>query len=110
MRQSYTAVIERNSEWTGAFATEPYEVSWASEAIFFVRLLEDSTFTAPTDLRVQLSPDGIHWCDEGTHLTLSPETELSWTRVAHFGGWLRLRGNLPPEQVVKVIVYLHLKE
>jgi len=39
MRQSHTAVIERNVEWTASFTTEPYETAWATEAIFFVRIL-----------------------------------------------------------------------
>ena len=40
MRQSHTAVLERNVVWAGSFETEPYEAAWASEAVFFVRTLE----------------------------------------------------------------------
>jgi len=110
MRQSHTAVVERNVEWTGLFFTEPYEASWATEGIFFVRQLDADRFSTPIPLRVQISPDGIHWCDEGTEFSLSPTAELSWTRVGHFGGWLRLWGELPADQTVRVIVYLQLKE
>ncbi len=39
MRESQTIVIARNEEWRGAFATEPCEVAWASEAVFFIRTL-----------------------------------------------------------------------
>lgn len=38
VRQSYTAVVERNRVWTGHYETEPYEAAWASEAIFFIPL------------------------------------------------------------------------
>jgi len=110
MRQSHTAVVERNVEWTGHFFTEPYETSWATEAIFFVRQLDADRFSTPIPLCVQISPDGIHWCDEGTEFPLTPNAELSWARVDHFGGWLRLRGELPTDQTVRVIVYLQLKE
>ena len=34
VRQSYTAVVERNKAWVGPFETEPYEAAWATEAIF----------------------------------------------------------------------------
>ena len=38
-RQVYTAVVERNVTWEGAFATEPYEAGWAAEALIFIRVL-----------------------------------------------------------------------
>ena len=37
---SVTATVTRNELWEGEAATEPYEASWATEAIFFVRSLE----------------------------------------------------------------------
>ena len=114
MRQSFTAVIERNVTWQGDFIAEPYETAWASEAIYFVRVLEAANMPAdaPTDLvaRVQLSPDGIHWCDEGTVVPLSTAPGLTFARVSHFGGWLRLVGKLPDGAQLTVIVYLTLKE
>lgn len=107
-RNSYTAVLERNTVWAHDFATEPYEGAWASEAVFFVRALADG---ASAEARVQISPDGIHWCDEGTRLTLPTVGDsLSFCRVAHFGGWLRLVGTIPAGQHATVIVYLTLKE
>ncbi|MBK9123608.1 MAG: hypothetical protein IPM16_10895 [Chloroflexi bacterium] len=107
-RTSYTAVLERNTVWEGSFATEPYEGAWASEAVFFVRTLAAG---AETTARVQISPDGIHWCDEGTLLTVPGEAEsLAFCRVSHFGGWLRLAGTIPAGQKATVIVYLCLKE
>ena len=39
--------------------------------------------------KVQISHDGIHWCDEGT---VSGEIRdgLNFVRVREFGNWLRL--------------------
>jgi len=110
MRQSYTAVIERNEVWQGSFATEPYEVAWAGEAIFFVRALAMEEINGSVSAQVQISPDGIHWCEEGSQLFLPAEPGLTFCRVSHFGGWLRLAGQLPDGVTMKVIVYLSLKE
>lgn len=109
MRESHTAIIERNIEWDGAIETEPYEVSWAGEAIFFVRLLE-AEGSQPIQLNVQISPDGIRWCDEGSALELNFSNDLTYVRVRHFGGWLRLKGHMVSGQRARAIVYLSLKE
>lgn len=122
MRQSFTAVVERNITWQGEFAVEPYEVAWATEAIYFVRVLDSANM--PTDVlaRVQISPDGVHWCDEGTTFYLPSASSsasssttpsspaLTFGKVSHFGGWLRLVGKLPDTAKLTVIVYLTLKE
>lgn len=112
MRQCLTAVVERNVTWEGDFATEPWEAAWASEAIFFVRVLEAPDEAEDLDLqaRVQISPDGLCWCDEGGQLELLPGEALGAVRVGHFGGWLRLAGRVPPGRPVRVIAYLNLKE
>jgi hypothetical protein len=110
MRQSHTVILERNTEWSGEFATEPCEVAWASEAIFFIRTLEAEGIRPATSARIQLSPDGIHWCDEGGALRLTTEPGLAYQRLSHFGGWLRLAGQLPLGAKLRVIVYLVLKE
>ena len=109
MRQSFTAVVERNVTWTGEFAVEPYEAAWAGEAIFFVRTLAGEG-DGPAAARVQISPDGIHWCDEGTTVDLPAADGLAFGKVHHFGGWLRLVGKLPDGLSRTVIVYLVLKE
>ena len=110
IRQSYTAVVERNRWWSKGFATEPYEAAWAGEAIFFIRALDASGVPAGSSARVQISPDGIRWCDEGSVVPLPVQTDgLTFGRVAHFGGWLRLAGELPPDAQLKVIVSLALK-
>ena len=111
MRESNTTVVERNVEWRGDFAVEPVECAWASEAIYFVRALSAGGMPPDAAARVQISPDGIHWCDEGTHIPLPTDTgDLTFVRVVHFGGWLRLVGNLPDNARLKVLVYLVLKE
>ena len=53
MRQSHTAVVERNQLWEGDFATEPYEVGWSHEAIFFVQILRAEE-TPIVSARVQI--------------------------------------------------------
>jgi hypothetical protein len=108
LRRSFTATVTRNELWEGEAATEPYEASWATEAIFFVRALEASGHAGRA--RIQISPDGIHWCDEGTLLPLPTAPGLTFCRIRHFGGWLRAVGNLPDGASLKVIVYLVLKE
>ncbi len=115
MRQSHTTVLERNTVWRGPFATEPYEVGWAREAVFFVRVLETDVLNQWPQAWVEISPDGIQWCREGETLMLPdgadlPEQDLSFCRVEHFGSWLRLAGELPPDTFMRVIVYLVLKE
>ena len=118
MRKSYTAAVERAHPWQGDFVTEPYEAGWASEALFFVRLTRSAGRAdgrAPdagvrVRARVQLSPDGMHWVDEGSAL---PELSQgsAFVRVREFGNWLRLAGTVsPPDRSVQAIVYLALKE
>jgi hypothetical protein len=110
MRESQTIVIARNEEWRGAFATEPCEAAWASEAVFFIRTLSASGAGAAQSAHVQISPDGMNWCDEGEVIRLPGEPGVSFCRVTHFGGWLRLAGELSPGVSVRVIAYLALKE
>ncbi len=108
-RQVYTAVVERNVTWAGAFATEPYEAGWASEALIFIRILKGDI--AQQNAAVQISPDGIHWLDAGTQIPLPEQTDgLTSVRVTHFGNWLRLVGELPPGQTCTVMVYFVLKD
>ena len=108
LRRSFTATVTRNELWEGKAATEPYEASWATEAVFFVRALEASGDAGRA--RVQISPDGIHWCDEGTTFALpSTADEVTFGRVSHFGGYLRLAAEFSPRASCKVIVALALK-
>lgn len=108
MRQSQTAVLERNTTLTGEFATEPYEAAWAGEARWFVQVLERSAEDAELTLTTQVSPDGLTWCDEGgAHRA---EGELATWSVREFGQWLRVRGAVTPAGAqVKVRIYLAVK-
>jgi len=110
MRECQTIVVERDTEWRGAYATEPCEAAWASEAIFFIRALSAvGTPDQALSARVQISPDGMRWCDEGTEVPLPSGEAVTFGRVRHFGGWLRLAGELPDGIAMRVIVYLVLK-
>lgn len=111
IRQSYTAVVEQNNRWGGGFDTEPYEAGWATEALFFVRALKAESIPEDATVRVQISPDGIHWCDEGTTFEIPSEADrVTFARIRHFGGFLRLSGSLPADASATVMVYLALKE
>ncbi len=117
LRRSYTAIVERNVLWQGEFASEPYEAAWASEAIFFVRALDVTPFMlrdgphGPLKASVQISADGIHWVNEGTTMDLPAEVgAVTFCKVSHFGGWLRLAGELAPRDGINVLVSLALKE
>ena len=108
-RQVYTAVVERNVTWEGAYATEPYEAGWAAEALIFIRVLSGAV--SQQSAAVQISPDGMRWLDEGTRVPLPEEPNgLTCARVMHFGNWLRLAGALPPGQSCTVMVYFVLKD
>jgi hypothetical protein len=111
LKRSHTATIARNELWAGEVATEPYEAGWAREAIFFVRALEAAGPLQSASAQVQISPDGIHWVDEGTAFGL-PATAgaVAFGRVAEFGGWLRLRTHVPDGATLRVIAALSLKE
>ena len=111
LQRSHTTTLARNEVWQGEALTEPYEAGWAHEAIFFVRALEARGTLAGASAQVQLSPDGIHWVDEGTSFDLPAVAgAVTFGRVARFGGYLRLRAMLPEGAAVRVIASLALKE
>ncbi len=109
MRQSATATVELNTKWRDTFTAEPFEVAWASEAIYFIRALESEGVPGGASAHVQISPDGIHWCDEGTLVPLPAAPGTTFARITHFGGWLRLVGEIPNGARMKVIVHVVLK-
>jgi hypothetical protein len=109
LRESQAAVVARNETWTGAAATEPYEAGWAQEAVVFIRALKDAK-GARGKARVQLSPDGMRWVDEGTTFPLPKKAdEVTYARVKHFGTWLRVAADLPKGASVTVLVTWHVK-
>jgi hypothetical protein len=108
MKQFSQIVLERRTRHAESFATEPFEAAWASEAIFFLTVEELEA--ARIDARVQISPDGINWVDEGTRFPAIETPGLHFVRVKHFGGWLRLSCELIGAGNARVLVHLILKE
>lgn len=110
MRRSFTAVIERNKTVSAAFETEPYECGWASEARWFVRVLEMSP-GAELTLTPQISPDGLFWCEEGSATLLVRSMGVHSFALRDFGQWLRLQAAVGgPSPRLKIMIYLALKE
>ena len=108
--QSYTAVVERAQGLSGVFATEPYESGWAHEAIIYLKVLR-LTDGGRIDARVQISPDGIDWADEGAALPAASEAGLYYVRVEKFGSWLRVAGEVKDAGAsADIYVYIALKE
>ena len=94
MRQALTAVLERDTTFTGDFVTEPYEAAWAGEARWFVHTLATGGDDLAVRLVTQISPDGLTWCDlDGEEHLVTGAGLVTWP-VAGFGQWLRLRGTL----------------
>lgn len=109
MRQSQTAVLEKNTTFSGDFQTEPFETAWAGEGRWFVQLVDVSGADTSVSVRAQVSPDGLTWCDyDGVEHAVTGEI-LSFP-VREFGHWLRLAGSVSgDEPEAKVRIYLALK-
>jgi hypothetical protein len=116
MQQSLAVVLERNTLLSGEFSTEPYEVAWAREARWFVRVLEVCGSQTRMEAATQISPDGLHWCnlESSASVTVRQPGLVSWA-VHDFGGWLRLNGVVAGDDGradsagAKVLIYLVLK-
>lgn len=113
MRQSLTAVLERNAELSGEFATEPYEVAWATEARWFVHTLQRAGDRTRVRLVTQVSPDGLTWCDLDDWRELDETGLVSWPSES-FGGWLRVKGSVVDQttgadDTAKLMISLALK-
>jgi hypothetical protein len=110
MRETTTAVIARGDTWAGSFATEPYEAAWAARAIVFLRLLKAEGAAEGATIEIQISPDGQHWVGEGTTVALPTTSRpVTFAKVAHFGNWLRLAGNLPDGASCQIVATLQLE-
>lgn len=82
--------LEVKKYFTEDFQTQPYEAGWASEVIFFI-MVEEMSGTSPClEASVQISHDGVNWCDEGTVSGPINTAGLHFIRVRHFGNYLRL--------------------
>lgn len=117
MRRFFSAVLEQGNSFTDAFCTEPFEAGWASEARWFIRILDGSGTDAGLEAVAQISPDGLVWCDDedgpGPAMLMADAAApvMVSFKQREFGNWLRLRVRLLGEQPkVKVLVYLALKE
>ncbi len=111
MRQYLQAVLEREHEYSDSFQTEPYEVAWAGEATFYIKVHSTHGESPQLLAKVQMSADGLDWLDEGTEFETIKEEGTSFVRVCHFGGWLRLTCELEGRNPrFTVTVHLILKE
>ena len=110
LRRSFTAVLEKGSTFSADFSTEPYEVGWALEARWFVRVLRADEGVEIV-LAAQVSPDGSTWCDAGNAPIRMSGVGLASLPLRNFGSWLRLDARLTgvPGSVT-IIIYLALKE
>lgn len=110
MRQFHTAVLDTFCDLENGYTTEPYEAAWAGEATFFIRTEEAKPNATTARMKVEISPDGMTWVEEGGVLELDRAKTLSFVRVTHFGGWLRLRHTDGSTDGFQATVYLVLKE
>ena len=101
--------ITQDVTWRDSFASVPQEAAWAAEAIIFVKAVAAHGATAVT-AKVQISPDGKSWVDDGASFTLpySPD-EVTFVRVRRFGRWLRIVGMLPPGADIQAQITIDLK-
>lgn len=90
MRMFNASHLEVKKYFTEDFETQPYEAGWASEVIFFIMVEELSGSDPCLSAKVQISHDGVHWCDEGTVSENITSEGLHFIRVSHFGNYLRL--------------------
>lgn len=110
LAESYTAVIARGEDWVDGSTTEPYEASWAREAIIVIRTLETGSLKPGAKAHVQVSLDGMRWVDEGTSLDIPAEVDgMSMARLGHFGHYLRLRASMPDGATGFMLATLSLK-
>jgi hypothetical protein len=107
--ENITAIVARNELWSGHAASEPYEAGWAREAIIFVRALKAPKGAQPT-VRVEISPDGMHWVAEGAEAPMPAVKDgLVALRIRRFGNWLRVAADFAPGADATVLVTIHLK-
>ena len=111
MRQFHTAHLEVKRDFSEDFQTHPYECGWANEAIFFIRVEDVSGEDSVLNAEAQISADGITWTDEGTAFRPIRKKGLSFIRLKHFGGWLRLNCSINGEGArFRLLVNIALKE
>lgn len=111
MRMFNASHLEVKKYFTEDFQTEPYEAGWASEVIFFIMVEEMKGKDVSLTARVQLSHDGVNWCDEGTVSDPVVREGLHFIRVRHFGNYLRLACTVGGEEpALKLNIQIACKE
>lgn len=94
MKQFYDSHLEVKKFFEGSFETHPYEVGWADEAIFFV-MVEKIDGDPVFEGQVQISQDGVNWCDDGSKPSTLSGPGLHFIKVEpNFGNYIRLRINI----------------
>lgn len=106
MKQFYTVVLDRLTTFQNKLNSEPYEAGWADEVVAFVRV-EEMEKNSVLSAKLQISPDGINWIDEGSSILEIMKEGVFFMRTVNFGGWLRL--SLECNKKCKVTTYLALK-
>lgn len=108
LRRAFTAVVERNVNITDGFVTEPYETAWASQARWFVHVLEGAE-TARLSFASEVSPEGLTWCPHETPAIAITGGGLATLPLTAVSPWQRLRFKLEGAESVRAIVYLTLQ-
>ena len=106
LRESNTAVLVRGERVADGYATEPYEAGWAQEAIVFALGMDEASGGT---LSVQISPDGFHWVDDGATVDLPAAGGVAFTKLSHFGNWLRFAASVPGGGERRLMVTVHFK-
>lgn len=93
----------------GGFATEPFEVAWASEARWFLQFLSEGA--GEVTMQTQISADGLVWVDHESPALSGPMRGVMTASLSEFGHWLRLVVTPSSgDSAVLARVYLTLKE
>ncbi len=107
--ETRTIIAVADETWTGPFATPALAVGDVTELIVFVTTL-DANGQVAVPARLQISPDGEHWVDDGASFTLPYRPgEVTFARARHFGAWLRVVGVLPEAAMIRVSVTIACK-
>ena len=107
LNESTTAVLIRGETVSNNFSTEPYEVGWAKEAIFFLYNLEKDI---TGKFCVQISPDGFNWATDENHILIPKANYVSFIKINHFGNWLKFVSSINGDEKTKIMATLHLKQ
>lgn len=110
MRHFQASAVERRIHFKNTITSHPMEAGWASEAIFFLIIEEMKGENTSLTAQVEISADGINWIKEGAIFPEITKPGHYFCKVAHFGNWLRVYGEIKGiESEIKASVQLHLK-